>query len=106
MVVALVDEGYPAQVKGGGTLVGLDRAAEAHDVTVFHAGTRWDNGEWRVRGGRAAFVVATAETREAAREKAYAMVGDVGGEGWRCRGDIAADGVSAVTARPEGSGGG
>jgi len=106
VAVALVDQGYPDAVKGVGTLAGLDRVAEKHGVTVFHAGTRWENGAWRVSGGRAAYVVATAATREAARAKAYAAVADVGGEGWRCRRDIAADGSLAALARPATGAGG
>lgn len=107
VAVALVDRGYPDAVQGGGTLLGLDRAVERHGVTVFHAGTRWENGEWRVSGGRAAYVVATAATRAAARERAYAVVAEVGGEGWRCRHDIAEDGATAAVARPvTGAGGG
>ena len=105
VAVALVDQGYPDAVKGDGTLTGLDRAAEKHGVTVFHAGTRWENDDWRVSGGRAAYIVATASTRATAREKAYAAVADVGGEGWRCRHDIAEDGA-AVVARPANRAGG
>ena len=100
VAVALVDQGYPDAVKGGGTLTDLDRAAEKHGVMVFHAGTRWDGTKWRVSGGRAAYVVATASTREATREKAYAAVADVGGEGWRCRRDIALDGSMAAPSGP------
>jgi phosphoribosylamine--glycine ligase len=107
VAVALVDRGYPDAVTGGGTLDGLDRAAERHGVTVFHAGTVWENGEWRVSGGRAAYVVATAPTRAEAKEKAYAAVADVGGDGWRCRHDIAGDDATAAATRPAtGAGGG
>ena len=105
VAVALVDSGYPDAVKGGGALIGLDRAAERHQVTVFHAGTKWEGGEWRIGGGRAAYLVATASTREAAREKAYAAVAAVGGEGWRCRRDIAADGAMAAVRPTNGAGG-
>ena len=99
VAVALVDEGYPDQVRGGGTVAGLDVAADRHGVMVFHAATEWDNGEWRVRGGRAAYVVARAGSREAAREKAYAAIADLGGRGWRCRRDIAQDGAMAGAKR-------
>ena len=101
-----MDQGYPDSVRGGGTLVGLDRVADQHGVTVFHAGTRRDGNEWRVSGGRAAYVVATSTSREAAREKVYAAIAEVGGEGWRCRGDIAVDGSVAAVARPSSGAGG
>jgi phosphoribosylamine---glycine ligase len=94
VAVALVNEGYPDGVQGGGTLERLDAAAERHHAMVFHAGTRWDNGRWRVSGGRAAYVVAQGASREAARERVYAAVDEVGGSGWRCRRDIAKDGAT------------
>ena len=106
VTVALVDPGYPAALQGGGVLKGLDRAAEKHGVTVFHAGTRWEDGEWRVSGGRAAYVVATGPTRESARERVYAAIADVGGAGWRCRRDIAGDGSMAGAGRPAREAGG
>ncbi len=100
VAVALVDSGYPGAIQGGGTLAALDRVAETHGVTVFHAGTRWEDDAWRVRGGRAAYVVAVDASRDAARDKAYAAIAEVGGQGWRCRSDVAADSVSAAAARP------
>jgi phosphoribosylamine--glycine ligase len=106
VAVALVDEGYPEAVRGGGTLAGLDRAAEQHDVTVFHAGTRREDGEWVVSGGRAAYIVAKAATREQAKDQAYAAIADIGGSGWRYRTDIAADNVSAGASRPSTTSGG
>ena len=100
VAVALVDEGYPDAVRGGGTLESLDGAAERHRVMVFHAGTRWDNGTWRVSGGRAAYVVAQGASREAARERVYAAIAEIGGTGWRCRRDIAKDGAVVGTPTP------
>ena len=97
VAVALVDEGYPDAVQGGGTLEHLDAAAERHDAMVFHAGTRWDNGSWRVSGGRAAYVVAQGPSRETARERAYAAIAEIQGAGWRCRRDIAKDGAAVGT---------
>jgi phosphoribosylamine---glycine ligase len=99
VAVALVDEGYPDTVRGGGRLEGLDAAAERHDAMVFHAGTRWERDGWSVSGGRAAYVVARAASREAAREQAYAAIDEVQGDGWRCRRDIAKDGAMASAKR-------
>ena len=89
VTVALVDEGYPDGVRGGGRIEGLDRLGD-DEVQVMHAGTRWRDGAWTVDGGRAAYVVATATDREAARLRAYRAVARLGGSGWRCRHDIAA----------------
>jgi phosphoribosylamine--glycine ligase len=95
VTVALVDEGYPEGVRGGGWITGLDELARAEGIHVFHAGTRGGAGEWLVRGGRAAYVTALGEDRGGARTRAYAAIGTLGGSGWRCRGDIAGTGAVA-----------
>jgi phosphoribosylamine--glycine ligase len=87
--VALVDAGYPDAVKGGGRLVGLERLECRSDVTVFHAATTWSDGVWTARGGRAATVVTRGPDRVAARHAVYTAIDTLGGEGWRCRRDIA-----------------
>jgi phosphoribosylamine--glycine ligase len=90
VAVALVDAGYPDAVRGGGTIEGLDRLRAGGDLTVFHAATARDGDAWRVCGGRAAYVVARAADREAARTRVYEAIGTLGGSGWRARMDVAA----------------
>ncbi len=89
VAVALVDEGYPDAVRGGGRIRGLDRLRGREGVEVFHAGTRAAGEDWEVTGGRAAYVVARGESRSQARARAYAAVAELGGSGWRTRRDIA-----------------
>jgi phosphoribosylamine--glycine ligase len=89
VTLALVDQGYPEAARGGGVIEGLD-ALTGSEVTVFHAGTRLEDGRWFVRGGRAAYLTAAGETIESARAKVYAARRGLGGTGWRCREDIAA----------------
>jgi len=101
VAVAIVDEGYPERAPGGGTITGLDEAG-TEDVVVFHAATRRVRSEWRVAGGRAAYVCARGATREQARARTYAALARLGGAGWRHRSDIAGD--PRVAAVP-GSGG-
>ncbi len=88
LAVALVDEGYPDAVRGGGTLAGLDELMESDEITVFHAGTAFEDGRWRVRGGRAAYVMARGADPGAAAGTAYRAIARLGGDGWRCRHDI------------------
>ena len=89
VTVALVDEGYPERVKGEGRITGLDALSREADVLVFHAGTRADGADWKVVGGRAAYVTGLARDIEDARTRAYAAVDRLGGSGWRRRSDIA-----------------
>lgn len=89
VTVALVDEGYPDAVRGGGVLGGLAELDPAQ-VTVFHAGTRLEDGQWRVRGGRAAYLMATAATIEQARASVERARMALSGTGWRSREDVAA----------------
>ena len=95
VTLALVDEGYPEAPRGHGVIRGLDALA-ARGILVFHAGTRWNDGEWSVRGGRAAYLTATAATLEQARASVMDARSSLSGEGWRCRGDIAAAAVPAM----------
>jgi phosphoribosylamine--glycine ligase len=89
--VAIVDQGYPAGVQGGGTIEGLDDLMAGEDAWVFHAGTALVDGRWRVRGGRALHVAARGETPAEARTRVYRALDRLGGTGWRCRRDIAAE---------------
>jgi len=91
-----VDEGYPEVVRGGGGITGLDTLEGRDDIHVFHAGTAWRDGAWRVRGGRAAYGVARGSDRAGARDAAYAAVETLTGEGWRCRRDIASGAPTEV----------
>jgi phosphoribosylamine--glycine ligase len=92
VTVALVDEGYPDHIQGGGVLRGLDEV-EADDVHVFHAATRRAGGEWIVGGGRAAYVTASGDSLAAARQRAQSALAQLSGSGWRARHDIAAGAV-------------
>ena len=87
VTLALVDEGYPDQVRGGGVLRGLDLAERS--VLVFHAGLRRDGDAWRVSGGRAAYLTAWAATMTQARASLETALRQLSGNGWRCRTDIA-----------------
>ena len=89
VAVALVDEGYPERVRGGGWFERLDEVELQAGVCVFHAGTARVETGWTLTGGRAAYVTATGSDVEAARVRAYECVAHVGGAGWRCRRDVA-----------------
>jgi phosphoribosylamine--glycine ligase len=93
VVVTLVDRDYPDAVSGDGVIVSLEEAERRPGVVLFHAGTAHQDGAWRVRGGRAVHLMAQDANVETAREHAYAAIATLGGRGWRCRSDIAAQPV-------------
>ena len=100
VAVALTDEGYPEVVRGGGVISGLDAAAQEPGVLVFHAtGAPEPEGRWRVSGGRGAYVIGRDPTLAGARERAYGAVTRLGGNGWRCRHDIATLAAPATAGR-------
>jgi phosphoribosylamine--glycine ligase len=98
VAVALVDAGYPDEVRGGGRIGGLAALEERGDVFVFHAATRRGPAGWRVGGGRAAYVTARAPSLAAARARVYAAVDTLDGEGWRARRDVAAHAAATAVA--------
>jgi phosphoribosylamine--glycine ligase len=85
--IVLASGGYPANYKTGLPITGLDTVDS--DVVVFHAGTRrGDDGALVTAGGRVLNVVATGQSLEEARTKAYANVARIHFEGMHYRGDI------------------
>ena len=90
VAVALAQEDYPGAAREYGLIGGLERLQGREDLVVFHGATRRAGGQWRVEGGRAAYVVARSTTREQARARVYAALAELDGRGWRVRSDIAA----------------
>ena len=92
--VVLAAEGYPQKPRVGDSIVGLSRAVERKDVTVFHAGTAFENGQepdeahFVTAGGRVLGVTATAATLDAAIARAYEAVSDISWTGLQFRTDI------------------
>jgi phosphoribosylamine--glycine ligase len=95
VVVAIVAEGYPGEVRSEGRIEGLDALA-GRGCLVFHAGTERDGSGFRIRGGRAAYVAAVEPTAERARDQVYEAVATLSGPGWRVRADIARRAISVL----------
>ena len=91
--VVLTSGGYPDAYSTGLPITGLDHSAEG--VTVFHAGTRLENGRVVTAGGRVLGVTALAGDLAEARARAYAAAEAVQFEGRHFRRDIAAKGLRA-----------
>lgn len=85
MTVVLAAPGYPAQP----VLRQAIRCGEAvSDSAVFHAGTTSEGSGLRVSGGRVMAVTGWGKDLGAARERAYAAIGQICFEGMHFRRDI------------------
>ncbi|HET9728558.1 MAG TPA: phosphoribosylamine--glycine ligase [Acidimicrobiia bacterium] len=92
--VTLAAEGYPpAPAHKGDPIGGLDAA---HDgVTVFHAGTAFDDaGQVVATGGRVLTVTARAGDVAQARDRAYRAISQISWTGVHYRHDIAAQALT------------
>lgn len=84
--VVLAAEGYPASVRKGDTIQGLDTALT--DAKVFHAGTKTDGDAVVTNGGRVLCVVGLGDSVRDAQQTAYKAVGKISWHGMFCRKDI------------------
>lgn len=88
--VVLASDGYPGGYEKGKVILGIEEAEELDGVTVFHAGTAFNQDDELVtNGGRVLNVVALADTFEDARELAYEACDKINFEGKQYRHDIA-----------------
>ena len=88
--VVLASDGYPGSYEKGKVILGIEEAEELDGVTVFHAGTAFNQDDELVtNGGRVLNVVALADTFEDAREFAYEACDKINFEGKQYRHDIA-----------------
>ena len=89
--VILASGGYPGSYPKGLEIAGLDergQIAAMPEVTVYHAGTKRENGKFHTNGGRVLGLTALGDTLEEALETAYQAVGMVHFEGVMYRKDI------------------
>lgn len=84
--VVMASGGYPGKYEKGKAIQGLENAYT--DVQVFHAGTKFKNGDVVTHGGRVLGVTATGGTISEAIEKAYQAVGKITFDGAYYRKDI------------------
>ncbi len=82
--------GYPGSYKKGIEINGLDENGQCDGVTVYHAGTKLENGRYYTNGGRVLGITAAAPTLREALEQAYAGTERVVFEGMHVRHDIGA----------------
>lgn len=73
-VIVMASGGYPVKYQKGYEIVGLD---SVEGVTVYHAGTKLDDGKYLTNGGRVLGVTAHGDSLEDALKKAYEGVAKV-----------------------------
>jgi len=89
--VVLASEGYPGKYAVDKPIHGLEQAAQLDNVTLFHAGTRYQNeGQFVTSGGRVLNVTGTGATLHEALQHAYAGVKLIEFDGLYYRTDIGA----------------
>jgi phosphoribosylamine--glycine ligase len=86
--VVLASGGYPGGSEKGREITGLGEAGEMEGVTVFHAGTAFEDGRVVTSGGRVLGVTALGNDIKSAKERAYGAVEKISFEGMQYRRDI------------------
>lgn len=86
--VVLTSAGYPGSYEKGKVITGIEDAEALDGVTVYHAGTREQDGQILTNGGRVIDVTALGATFEEARNLAYAACEKIDYEGKTLRHDI------------------
>jgi len=75
--VVLASGGYPKKYESGFAIEGLDETGSHEGVTVYHAGTKKQNGAFVTAGGRVLGITGQGENLAEALEKAYAAVKEI-----------------------------
>ena len=92
VTIVMAAKGYPGSYKKGSPIYGADQLETASGCLVFHAGTSQNvDGQIIANGGRVLCVTACGATRQQARTKAYAGVGEITWDDGFYRSDIAAE---------------
>lgn len=86
ITVVIASGGYPGNFEKGKVISGLPRTDS--DITVFHAGTIFSNGNYKTSGGRVLNVTATGSSLREARDTVYDSIGQITFDGAFYRKDI------------------
>ncbi len=89
--VVLASGGYPVAYEKGKLINGLKDISEIPGITIFHAGTKFENGEYYTNGGRVLNVCASEKTLAETMENIYGAIAGISFEGMHYRRDIGAE---------------
>jgi len=88
--VVLASGGYPLSYEKGKPISGLMEISAGPGIQVFHAGTKYEGGEYLTNGGRVLNVCASEKTLAETMEKIYSAISAISFEGMHYRRDIGA----------------
>ena len=88
LTVVMATKGYPGPVGRGSVIRGVEQAGAMQGVTVFHAGTKEQDGALTANGGRVLNVTALGASVREAQARAYAAVDAIDWPDGFCRRDI------------------
>lgn len=94
--VVMASGGYPASYPKGIEIFGLDEHGQIDGATVYHAGTKLENGKLLTNGGRVLGVTAKGDTLADALNNAYAAVEKITFDGAMYRKDIGKRALEAL----------
>ena len=86
--VILASGGYPGPYEKGKPIEGLEEAAKMPGITIFHAGTKYDNGAYLTNGGRVLGVCAMEKKLGEAMMNIYRAIDGIRFDGMHFRRDI------------------
>ena len=86
--VVMASGGYPGSYPKGIAIEGLDEGGQVPGATVYHAGTKLQDGKFVTAGGRVLGVTAIGDTMDEALERAYRAVAQIHFDGAHYRRDI------------------
>lgn len=95
--VVICTFGYPEAYEKGTEIKNLEAAKKVAGVKILHAGTAKKDQKIVANGGRVLNVVASANSFEVARSKAYEAIDLIGWKEGFCRRDIAINAVCTTT---------
>jgi phosphoribosylamine--glycine ligase len=88
LAVVMATIGYPNSYTNGSEIKNLKQASEINGITIFHAGTKAENGKIIANGGRVLSITALASDVKSAQLKAYHAVDTIDWQQGFCRKDI------------------
>lgn len=88
--VVLASGGYPGAYEKGKLISGLKEVSAIPGITVFHAGTKFEDGEYYTNGGRVLNVCASEPTLAETMGNIYTAISVINFDGMHYRRDIGA----------------